>query len=294
MSVDQYIGGVEHAILHLMYARFFQMALHDLGLVSNEEPFENLLTQGMVIKDGKKMSKSIGNVVSPAEIIDKFGADTARLFILFAAPPERELDWSDKGVEGSFRFLSRVHRLVYEYADLCKAAPAEYKAETKADKDLAYTLNYTIKKVSEDIGGRFNFNTAISSIMELVNDMYKYKEGDINQGLFKAAIESLVLILSPFTPHICEEMWEHLGHDSFVYHESWPVCDEKALVKDTVEVVVQINGKVKEKMDVPTGLSKDEFEKLAMENEKIQELTSGKNVVKVIAVPNKLVNIVVK
>ncbi len=294
MSVDQYIGGVEHAILHLMYARFFQMALHDLGLVSNDEPFENLLTQGMVIKDGKKMSKSIGNVVSPAEIIDKFGADTARLFILFAAPPERELDWSDKGVEGSFRFLSRVHRLVYEYADLCKSAPADYKAETKADKDLAYTLNYTIKKVSEDIGGRFSFNTAISSVMELVNDMYKYKEGDINQGLFKAAIESLVLILSPFTPHICEEMWEHLGHDSFVYNESWPVCDEKALVKDTVEVVVQINGKVREKMDVPTGLSKDEFEKLAMENDKIKELTSGKNVVKVIAVPNKLVNIVVK
>lgn len=294
MSVDQYIGGVEHAILHLMYARFFQMALYDLGLVNTEEPFTNLLTQGMVIKDGKKMSKSIGNVVSPAEIIDKYGADTARLFILFAAPPERELDWSDKGVEGSFRFLNRVHRLVYEYADMCKTAPAEYTPDTKADKNLAYTMNYTIKKVSDDIGGRFNFNTAISSIMELVNEMYKYKEGTINEGLFKAAIENLVLVLSPFTPHICEEMWEHLGHDSFIYKESWPVCDEKALVKDIVEIVVQINGKVKEKMDVPTGLSKDEFEKLALENEKIKELTNGKNVVKVIAVPNKLVNIVVK
>lgn len=294
MSVDQYIGGVEHAILHLMYARFFQMALYDLGLVNTEEPFTNLLTQGMVIKDGKKMSKSIGNVVSPAEIIDKYGADTARLFILFAAPPERELDWSDKGVEGSFRFLNRVHRLVYEYADMCKTAPAEYTPDTKADKNLAYTMNYTMKKVSDDIGGRFNFNTAISSIMELVNEMYKYKEGTINEGLFKAAIENLVLVLSPFTPHICEEMWEHLGHDSFIYKESWPVCDEKALVKDIVEIVVQINGKVKEKMDVPTGLSKDEFEKLALENEKIKELTNGKNVVKVIAVPNKLVNIVVK
>lgn len=294
MSVDQYIGGVEHAILHLMYARFFQMALYDLGFVNTEEPFTNLLTQGMVIKDGKKMSKSIGNVVSPAEIIEKYGADTARLFILFAAPPERELDWSDKGVEGSYRFLNRVHRLVYEFADTCKDAPSEYKLENKADKDLAYVMNYTIKKVSDDVGGRFNFNTAISSIMELVNEMYKYKEGQINQGLFQAAIENLVLVLSPFTPHICEEMWEHLGHSTFIYKESWPVCDESALVKDTVEVVVQINGKVKEKMDVPAGLNKQEFEKLAMENEKIQKLISGKNVVKVIAVPNKLVNIVAK
>ncbi len=294
MSVDQYIGGVEHAILHLMYARFFQMALYDLGLVNTEEPFINLLTQGMVIKDGKKMSKSIGNVVSPAEIIEKYGADTARLFILFAAPPERELDWSDKGVEGSYRFLNRVHRLVFEFAEQCKSAPAEYKPENKADKELAYAMNYTIKKVSDDVGGRFNFNTAISSIMELVNEMYKYKEGTINQGLFKAAIENLVLVLSPFTPHICEEMWEHLGHDTFIYSEAWPVCDESALVRDTIEIVVQINGKVKEKMDIPAGLGKDELEKLAMENEKVQKLTSGKNVVKVIAVPGKLVNIVVK
>lgn len=294
MSVDQYIGGVEHAILHLMYARFFQMALYDLGLVNTEEPFINLLTQGMVIKDGKKMSKSIGNVVSPAEIIEKYGADTARLFILFAAPPERELDWSDKGVEGSYRFLNRVHRLVFEFAEQCKSAPAQYKLENKADKELAYAMNYTIKKVSDDVGGRFNFNTAISSIMELVNEMYKYKEGTINQGLFKAAIENLVLVLSPFTPHICEEMWEHLGHDTFIYSEAWPVCDESALVRDTIEIVVQINGKVKEKMDIPAGLGKDELEKLAMENEKVQKLTSGKNVVKVIAVPGKLVNIVVK
>ena len=250
MSVDQYIGGVEHAILHLMYARFFQMALYDLGLVNTEEPFINLLTQGMVIKDGKKMSKSIGNVVSPAEIIEKYGADTARLFILFAAPPERELDWSDKGVEGSYRFLNRVHRLVFEFAEQCKSAPAQYKLENKADKELAYAMNYTIKKVSDDVGGRFNFNTAISSIMELVNEMYKYKEGTINQGLFKAAIENLVLVLSPFTPHICEEMWEHLGHDTFIYSEAWPVCDESALVRDTIEIVVQINGKVKEKMEL--------------------------------------------
>ncbi|WP_334304328.1 leucine--tRNA ligase [Anaerovorax odorimutans] len=294
MSVDQYIGGVEHAILHLMYARFFQMALYDLGLVNTDEPFTNLLTQGMVIKDGKKMSKSIGNVVSPAEIIEKYGADTARLFILFAAPPERELDWSDKGVEGSYRFLNRVHRLVYEFSEKYKDVPESYELKNKADKELAYAMNYTIKKVSDDVGGRFNFNTAISSVMELVNEMYKYKEGDVNPGLFGAAVKNLVLVLSPFTPHICEEMWEHLGHDSFIYKEPWPVCDESALVKDTVEVVVQINGKVKEKMDVPANLNRDELEKLAMENEKVQKLTSGKNVAKVIAVPNKLVNIVVK
>ena len=294
MSVDQYIGGVEHAILHLMYARFFQMALYDLGLVNTDEPFVNLLTQGMVIKDGKKMSKSIGNVVSPAEIIEKYGADTARLFILFAAPPERELDWSDKGVEGSYRFLNRVHRLVYEFAEKYKDVPESYELKSKADKDLAYAMNYTIKKVSDDVGGRFNFNTAISSIMELVNEMYKYKEGEVNAGLFGEAVKNLVLVLSPFTPHICEEMWEHLGHDSFIYKEAWPVCDESALVKDTIEVVVQINGKVKEKMDVPANLNKAELEKLAMENEKVQTLTSGKNVVKIIAVPNKLVNIVVK
>ena len=294
MSVDQYIGGVEHAILHLMYARFFQMALYDLGLVNTDEPFVNLLTQGMVIKDGKKMSKSIGNVVSPAEIIEKYGADTARLFILFAAPPERELDWSDKGVEGSYRFLNRVHRLVYEFAEKYQDVPESYELKNKADKDLAYAMNYTIKKVSDDVGGRFNFNTAISSVMELVNEMYKYKEGEVNPGLFGEAVKNLVLVLSPFTPHICEEMWEHLGHDSFIYKEAWPVCDESALVKDTIEVVVQINGKVKEKMDVPANLNKAELEKLAMENEKVQTLTSGKNVVKVIAVPGKLVNIVVK
>ena len=173
MNVDQYIGGVEHAILHLMYARFFQMALYDLGLVSDEEPFKNLLTQGMVIKDGAKMSKSLGNVVSPKEIIEKYGADTARLFILFAAPPERELDWSDKGVEGSYRFINRVYRMVYEFSQKYSDAPDDYEIKTEADKSMAYWMNYAIKKVSDDIGERFNFNTAISTIMEMVNEMYR-------------------------------------------------------------------------------------------------------------------------
>lgn len=294
MNVDQYIGGVEHAILHLMYARFFQMALYDLGLVSTEEPFKNLLTQGMVIKDGAKMSKSLGNVVSPAEIIDKYGADTARLFILFAAPPERELDWSDKGVEGSFRFINRVYRMVYDFSQNYSEVPESYEISGEADKNMAYWLNYAIKKVSDDIGERFNFNTAISTIMELVNEMYRYKEGTVNPGLFGAAIKDLIIMLAPFVPHVTEEMWEHLGYEGSVHDQNWPEYDEKALVKDTVEIVVQVNGKIKEKLDIAGGLSREEMEKTAMENEKVKGLIEGKNVVKVIAVPGKLINIVVK
>ena len=295
MNVDQYIGGVEHAILHLMYARFFQMALYDMGLVKDEEPFKNLLTQGMVNKDGKKMSKSLGNVVSPEEIINKYGADTARLFILFAAPPERELDWSDAGVEGSYRFLNRVYRLVYEIKEKYPEVPSAFEIKTDADKSLNYTLNFTIKKVSEDVGGRFSFNTAISSIMELVNEMYRYKEqGCVNEGLLGKAVKNLILILSPFVPHICEEMWEHIGQTESVTTMSWPEYDEDALVKESVEVVVQINGKVKEKMMVAADAGKSELEKIALENERIKALLDGKTVVKVVAVPGRLINIVVK
>ncbi|MCI8609118.1 MAG: leucine--tRNA ligase [Firmicutes bacterium] len=294
-GVDQYIGGVEHAILHLMYARFFQMALYDMGLTPIDEPFENLLTQGMVNKDGKKMSKSLGNVVSPEEIIEKYGADTARLFILFAAPPERELDWSDSGVEGSYRFLNRVYRLVYEFSAKYAEAPSAFEIKTAADKSLNYMLNAAIKKVSEDVGGRFSFNTAISSIMELVNEMYKYKEQpEINVGLLAKAVKNLILILSPFTPHICEEMWQHIGEKDSLTTMAWPEYDEDALVKDEVEIVVQINGKVKEKLMVASNLDKEALEKIAMENETIQALLDGKTVVKVIAVPNRLLNIVVK
>ena len=294
MNVDQYIGGVEHAILHLMYARFFQMALYDLGLVSDEEPFKNLLTQGMVIKDGAKMSKSLGNVVSPKEIIEKYGADTARLFILFAAPPERELDWSDKGVEGSYRFINRVYRMVYEFSQKYSDAPDDYEIKTEADKSMAYWMNYAIKKVSDDIGERFNFNTAISTIMEMVNEMYRYKEGEVNTGLYAAAIRNLIIMLAPFVPHVTEEMWEHLGYGGSVHDQSWPEYDESALVKDTVEIVVQINGKIKEKINIAGDLSREEMEKTAMENDKVKGLIDGKNVVKVIAVPGKLINIVVK
>lgn len=295
MNVDQYIGGVEHAILHLMYARFFQMALYDLGLVDVEEPFKNLLTQGMVNKDGRKMSKSVGNVVSPDEIIKKYGADTARLFILFAAPPERELDWSDAGVEGSYRFLNRVYRLVYEFCENGGCDETSFEIKTDADKELNFVLNTTIKKVTEDVSERFSFNTAISSIMELVNELYRYKElEDANQAFIKKAIETVVTILSPFTPHICEEMWQQLGHAETLNHVKWPEYDEKALVKDTVEIVVQINGKVKEKLMISNNLSREDMQNVALEDDKVKALIEGKNVVKVIAVPNKLVNIVIK
>ena len=295
MPVDQYIGGVEHAILHLMYARFFTMVLHDLGLVDVDEPFTNLLTQGMVLKDGSKMSKSVGNVVSPDEIIEKYGADTARLFILFAAPPERELEWSDTGVEGSYKFINRVFRLIGELSEDTNGIPPVYTAETKDDKQLNYILNNTIKRVTEDIGNRFNFNTAISAIMELTNEVYRYKElEDVNLGLLRAAAEKLVLLLAPFTPHLCEELWEGLGFVEPVYNAQWPGFDEKALVKDSIEIVVQINGKVRTKLEVPNGLSKEEFEKNCMEDQSVKKLLEGKDVVKVIAVPGKLLNIVVK
>ena len=295
MNVDQYIGGVEHAILHLMYARFFQMALYDLGLVTDEEPFKNLLTQGMVNKDGKKMSKSLGNVVSPAEILEKYGADTARMFILFAAPPEKELDWSDAGVEGSFRFLNRVYRLVYETVQKYGFKTTDFEIRNDNDKQLNYMANYAVKKVSDDAGGRFQFNTAISTIMEFVNELYRYKElPDVNEGLINACIEKLVLILSPFTPHVCEEMWEYLGHTGSLYNVGWPAYDESALVKDSVEIVIQINGKVKEKMNIASGLGRDELQKTVMESEAAVRAVDGRNIVKVIAVPDKLVNIVVK
>ena len=297
MNVDQYIGGVEHAILHLMYARFFQMFLHDIGLCKEEEPFRNLLTQGMVIKDGAKMSKSLGNVVSPAEIQAKYGSDTARLFILFAAPPEKELDWSDEGVEGSYRFLNRVYRLVYEYINDIRGdadVPAEFKAANAADKSLNFMMNTTIKKVTEDAGGRFNFNTAIASIMELVNEMYKYKNGDINLPLFNKAIETLLTLLNPFSPHITEELWSQLGHEDRLYSRAWPVCDESALVKDEIQIILQINGKLKDKLMLPNNSEKEVVEGAARASERFMEATEGREVIKVIYVPNKIINFVVK
>ena len=294
MPVDQYIGGVEHAIMHLLYSRFFVKAFNEMGMIDFNEPFKNLLTQGMVLKEGTKMSKSKGNVVSPIEIINEFGADTARLFVLFAAPPERDLDWSEQGVEGCFRFLNRVYRLVDELADVAKSN-VEMQDLTKEDKAMRYTINATLKKVTEDLSEKFGFNTAISALMELINEMYKYKELDNrNDAVVKEAIETIVTIVAPFAPHIGEELWTMIGKDGSIFDISWPKYDETALVKDEVEIVVQVNGKVRGKLSVATNTSREEMEKIAMEDDKIKALVEGKTVVKVVAVPKKLVNIVVK
>ena len=294
MPVDQYIGGVEHAIMHLLYSRFFVKAFKSMGMLDFDEPFKNLLTQGMVLMDGSKMSKSKGNTVSPIEIINKYGADTARLFVLFAAPPERDLDWSEQGVEGCFRFLNRVYRLVDELAEVAKSN-AEVKAVTKEDKAMRLVIHSTLKKVTTDLSEKFGFNTAIAALMELINEMYKYKELDTrNDGIIREGIETIVTILAPFTPHIGEELWTMIGKEGSVFNISWPSYDESALVQDEVEVIVQVNGKLRAKVSMDANISREDMEKVAMEDAKVQAAIEGKDVVKVIAVPKKLVNIVVK
>ena len=294
MPVDQYIGGVEHAIMHLLYSRFFVKAFKSMGMLDFDEPFKNLLTQGMVLMDGSKMSKSKGNTVSPIEIINKYGADTARLFVLFAAPPERDLDWSEQGVEGCFRFLNRVYRLVDELAEVAKSN-AEVKAVTKEDKAMRLVIHSTLKKVTTDLSEKFGFNTAIAALMELINEMYKYKELDTrNDGIIREGIDTIITILAPFTPHIGEELWTMIGKEGSVFNISWPSYDESALVQDEVEVIVQVNGKLRAKVSMDANISREDMEKVAMEDAKVQAAIEGKDVVKVIAVPKKLVNIVVK
>lgn len=297
--VDQYIGGIEHAILHLLYSRFFVKVLRDAGLVDYDEPFSNLLTQGMVIKDGAKMSKSLGNVVSPEEILSKYGADTARLFILFAAPPERELEWSDQGVEGSFRFLNRIWRIVQAFEAVLAQKVTEYDHSnlSEADKDLRRVLHSSIKKVTNDIETRFNFNTAISTMMELVNALYAYKEAakEPNAGLIYEAISDLIKMMSPFVPHITEELWRGaIDANSSVHEQSWPECDEEALKVDNVEIVLQVNGKVRGRLTVPAEATKEELEKIAMADANVQAHIGDATVRKVICVPGRLVNIVAK
>lgn len=295
LPVDQYIGGIEHAILHLLYSRFFTKVLKDEGMLDFDEPFTNLLTQGMVIKDGAKMSKSKGNIVSPEEIIAKYGADTARLFILFAAPVDRDLEWSDQGVEGSFRFLSRVWRIIAKFEDDIRAGKDDYDiAALDADeKDLRRTLHLTIKKVTEDTGERFMFNTAISAIMELVNAFYALQDKNINTGLLRELTKNLLLMLAPFAPHITEELWSMFFAGS-VHGEKWPHYDEAATKLTEIEIVLQINGKVRDRIMIPADTDKAAMEKLVLAMPKTQELTAGKTIVKVIAVPKKLVNIVIK
>ncbi len=294
LPVDQYIGGVEHAILHLLYARWFTKAFNKLGWTNHVEPFKNLLTQGMVLMDGSKMSKSKGNTVSPVELVENYGADTARLFILFAAPPERDLEWSEQGVEGCFKFLNRVYRLVDELAPVTKL-DHEFGNLTKADKDMRAKTNNTLKKVTEDLNDRFGFNTAIAALMELINDLYKYKElDDRNDAVIKEAIEAVVVILAPFAPHLGEELWLMIGKEASVFDIAWPEYDKSAIQLDEVEIIIQVNGKVRNKINAPVGIDQEAMKDLALNDEKVKEFIEDKDVVKVIAIPSKLVNIVVK
>ena len=295
MSVDQYIGGIEHAVMHLLYARFFTKVLRDMGYISCDEPFLNLLTQGMVIKDGAKMSKSKGNVVDPDALIRKYGADTARLFSLFAAPPEKDLDWSDQGVDGSFRFLNRVWKLIHERLDLVAGAGSiEVSSLSAEERILRRSVHKTIRKVTEDIEERFHFNTAIAAIMELLNTLQSTELSSPQYApVMKEALESMVLLLAPFVPHIAEELWQSLGHTERLSSASWPEYDRTAVVDEEALVVVQVNGKLRSKIMVPAGTDEDVLKSLALEDDKVQPFLEGVQVRKVICVPGKLVNIVV-
>ncbi len=295
MSVDQYIGGIEHAVMHLLYARFFTKVLRDMGYVSCDEPFTNLLTQGMVIKDGAKMSKSKGNVVDPDALIKKYGADTARLFSLFAAPPEKDLDWSDQGVDGSYRFLNRVWKLVHERLDVVRSAAALDVATLNSDEQkVRRAVHKTIRKVTEDVEERFHFNTAIAAIMELLNTLQSTElDSPQSAPVMKEALQSMVLLLAPFVPHIAEELWQQLGHTEQISAAAWPDYDRSAVVDDEVLVVVQVNGKLRSKITVAAGTDEEILKERALADEKIQPFLQGVQVRKVICVPGKLINIVV-
>lgn len=295
LPVDQYVGGIEHAILHLLYARFFNKLMRDVGLTSNDEPFENLLTQGMVLKDGAKMSKSKGNTVDPQGLIEEYGADTARLFMMFAAPPEQSLEWSDAGVEGASRFLKRLWRQVYDHVAAGRVEKLNISALNETQKTLRRQTHATIAKVGDDIGRRYTFNTAIASVMELINSLAKFRD-DSEQGraVLEESLSAIVLLLSPIVPHITHELWKTLGHTSLLLEQAWPKVDESALVKENLEIIVQVNGKLRSRIEVNASASKDDIEQLALSDENVQRFTEGKQVVKVIVVPGKLVNIVIR
>ena len=305
MPVDQYIGGIEHAILHLLYSRFFHLVFEDMGLVKSDEPFSNLLTQGMVIKDGAKMSKSKGNVVDPEEIIETHGADTARLFILFAAPPAKDLEWSSQGVEGCSRFLKRVWRIFEDFVEEIKTAKSvseDYEAGAKELRELRRMAHVTIRRVTEDIQIRMQFNTAIAAIMELVNHLYSFRDewtslkekSDEARAVLREAFDILILLLSPFAPHIAEEMWSRLGYEMSLGFVSWPVFNEALTQTEEMLIVVQVNGKVRHRIMVPTSADEEAVKARVLDDPKIREQTKDKEVRKIIVVPGKLVNIVAK
>ena len=293
MPVDQYIGGIEHAILHLLYARFFNKILRDLGLIKHSEPFKNLLTQGMVLKNGTKMSKSKGNTVDPQSLIDQFGADTARLFIMFAAPPEQSLEWSDSGVEGANRFLKRLWKAVYDHHAKGKIAPYKEGVLTVQTKNLRFELHQTIQKITDDIQRRHSFNTAISSVMELMNTFAKVEGEDaITVSVKQEVIQNVILLLNPFVPHICHALWDHLFNTA-IDQEVWPKADPSALIKNEYEMVIQVNGKLRGNMLVSADLTQKDIELMALENEDVKRFINLESKVKkLIFVPKKLINIV--
>ena len=299
LPVDQYVGGIEHAILHLLYSRFFTKALRDLGLLDFDEPFKNLLTQGMVLKDGSKMSKSKGNTVDPDEIFENYGADTARLFILSDSPPARDFDWSDAGVEGCYKFLNRVWRLVAANAD---DVTLDYKLEfplKKDNDDLVRNVHIAIKGITNDISNDFQFNTVISKYRELTNAIYDWRSAkksldDEDKQVLSFAIVALLKLMSPVAVHLTEEAWHELGGKNSIHEEKWLEWDENLAKASSITLVVQINGKVKDKIDVDEALSQEELKQIALSSPRIKELTEGKSIVKTIVVPKKLVNIVVK
>jgi leucyl-tRNA synthetase len=296
--IDQYIGGVEHAILHLIYSRFWTKVMRDLGMIQNDEPAARLFTQGMVIKNGAKMSKSKGNVVSPDEMIASYGADAARMYALFAAPPDRDLDWQEDGVAGISRFLSRVYRFVMRHAKLARSSSGAALEASPAATALLRKLHQTIRKITQDFGGRWHFNTSIAAIMELVNELTSadaaIAEGGIPPATVANMLESLVLMLAPFAPHLSAELWEQIGRSDGVLRHPWPKFDEALAREDEIEVPVQINGKLRGLVRVPTDASRDALEAAARADEKVQAALAGKTVVKVIVVPGKLINFVVR
>jgi leucyl-tRNA synthetase len=298
--IDQYIGGVEHAILHLIYSRFWTKVMRDLGMVKNDEPAERLFTQGMVIKDGAKMSKSKGNVVSPDDMIARYGADATRMYALFAAPPDRDLEWQEEGVAGISRFLSRVYRLVTKYAAIVRTnnGASRVGRGSAAEGRVLRKLHQTIAKITQDFSGRWHFNTSIAAIMELVNEIAGSEaamdSGEISPGAVAEVFRNLVLMLAPLAPFFAAEMWEQIGGEGVVFRTAWPVANKELAREDEVEIPVQVNGKLVNVVKVPAGSDEATVKAAASADEKVKGRVEGKSVVKVIVVPGKLVNLVVK
>ncbi|MDX1519794.1 MAG: class I tRNA ligase family protein, partial [Gammaproteobacteria bacterium] len=294
LPVDQYIGGIEHAVLHLLYARFFHKLMRDEGLVNCDEPFTNLLTQGMVLKDGAKMSKSRGNTVDPQALIDKYGADTVRLFTMFAAPPEQSLEWSDEGVEGAFRFLKRLWKITYDHLQQSSRPELDVATLTAPQRQLRRKIHQTIIKVNDDIGRRYTFNTAIAAVMELINALARAGDGTDNDiAIRQEGLETAMLLLSPIVPHITDTLWHELGHNEMIIDASWPGADENALVEDEKQWIVQVNGKLRGRILVAADADQSAIEEAALADDNVRRFVQDGTIRKIIIVPDKLVNIVI-